>query len=211
MTRSQWLAAVTVRWLSRAVYGFFGGFTVHGLENLPPRGRLILAANHVSLSDPLMVVAAIPRVMRYMTGHDIHEVPVLGTSLLFLGSSPVRRDGASDPAAMAVARTWLRRGDTVVIFPEGRCSSDGRLQPLQPGVAVLALREQAPIVPIVLDGTREMLPLGARWPSFHHKHVRIGRPIYPEPVTPGVSVKEQVGTCLERLREGMLALGASPG
>jgi len=208
MTRSQWVAAVTVRWISRAVYGFFGGFTVHGLENIPPRGRLILAANHVSLADPLMVVAAVPRVMRYMTGHDIHEVPILGRSLLYLGSSPVRRDGASDPSAMAVARTWLRRGDTVVIFPEGRCSPDGRLQPLQPGVAVLALREQAPIVPIVLAGTREMLPLGARWPSFHHKHVRIGLPIYPEPVASGVSVKEQVARCLERLSAAMLGLGA---
>ena len=206
MTRGQWLAAVTVRWISRAVYGFFGGFSVHGLEHLPPRGRLILAANHVSLADPLMVVAATPRVMRYMTGHDIHQVPILGTSLVYLGSHPVRRDGGNDPEGVAVARTWLRRGSTVVIFPEGRCSPDGQLQALQPGVAVLALREQAPIVPVILKGTREMLPLGARFPGFHPKQVHYGPAIWPEPLASGVSVKAQVARCLERLREGMLAL-----
>ncbi len=123
-----------------------------GGEHVPASGPVILAANHRSFLDPFVIGALVHRPVYYMAKRELFERPLQARLLSALGAFPVDR-GASDERAMATAEAILARGDCVVIFPEGtRIRGDALGRPHR-GVARLALRSGAKIVPIALIGT----------------------------------------------------------
>jgi len=196
--------------IRRAALGFYrlmGGYRVEGTEHVPRTGPLLVACNHLIVADPLALYAACPRSLHYMAARELHEIRFLGPTIRFLKAFPVSR-GQSDPEAVAITRNLLRSGEAVAMFPEGGCSPDGRLGPLFPGIATLALREGCPIVPAVLAGTDRMLPIGARMPRFNPKSMRFGPPLSLGPLQSGVPVRDQVQEGLARIRQAMLDLGA---
>ncbi len=197
------------RWGAFALYRAMGGFRVVGAGHIPRSGAALVACNHVSLADPVAMLGASPRALHYMAAQELHDIPVLGSLIRFLQAFPVRR-GQNDREAMSRCRALLRAGEAVVIFPEGRCSPDGSLGPLQPGVAALALREGCPIVPAVVSGTQGMLPLGARRLYRHPKVMRFGPPLFLGGLVQGVPVRRQVDEALLGLRQALLDLGATP-
>lgn len=197
-----------IRLATLGFYKLLGGYRIEGLEHLPRQGAALVACNHLSLADPLAVLASSPRALHYMAARELHEIPVLGTLIRFLQAFPVTR-GRSDPEALARCRSLLRAGEVVVIFPEGRCSRDGRLGRLYPGVATLALREGVPVVPAVLSGTDRMLPLGAWVPRCSSKRMRFGPPLDLAREIP--AGPQRVEQALARVRQAMLDLGALPG
>jgi len=145
---------------------------VVGGEKLPNQGPVVLAANHASLWDPVMVGIALPRKVHYMAKEELFRIPLFGQVLHPLGAFPVKR-GKSDRAALKTGVNVLKEGKVLGLFPEGSRTKDGTLMEFQPGAGLLALKGNAPIVPVALKGTFKM---GLR---FKRKvFIVVGDPIY---------------------------------
>jgi 1-acyl-sn-glycerol-3-phosphate acyltransferase len=145
----------------RTVASFLAPWRLEGAERIP-RGRgFILVSNHVNWKDPPWIEFALGRAIRYMAKRELFGVPFLGWMLRQIGSFPVRR-GEADRGALQTALAVLTAGQPLGFFPEGHRSESGQLIRARPGVAHLALRSGAPILPIAVLGTPEAR-LGRFW------------------------------------------------
>ncbi|MEO6858844.1 MAG: 1-acyl-sn-glycerol-3-phosphate acyltransferase [Solirubrobacteraceae bacterium] len=144
-----------------------------GLEHIPRRGPVILAANHRSFLDPFVIACMARRPMYYVAKKEIfHYSRVVAWLLAALGAFPIDR-GAADEESMATARAILARGEIVLIFPEGTRTRPGVLGRPRRGVGRLALETGAPVVPVAVIGT-EAVRRG--WRIRPHKvRIRAGR------------------------------------
>jgi len=123
----------------------------------------VYLSNHVSNVDPPLVFLFLPRVA-IMGKEVVFRIPMLGYTLLLAEFIPVNRsERGSRKQAMEAGIDRLRRGLSLLIFPEGTRSPDGRLLPLRPGPFTMAIETQAPVVPITLLGVRDVMPKGANW------------------------------------------------
>lgn len=193
----QWLFYVACRWGFRILFRLLGGLRVEGLEHLPCRGPVILAPNHRSLLDPWLMCAACPNPLRSLAAEDLFQVAGLGWFLRAMGAFPLRR-GQADPEAMSRALELLRRGATLMIFPEGRISPNGHPQPWLPGVAWISLRSQVAVIPVHIEGSGRVLPLGRYWPGRGPMVVRFLPPQTP-PVLERRNLRHQVEAWLSQL------------
>ena len=160
-------------WAVRLLVPLFGGVTVRGVENIPPGGPMILAANHTAHMDPPYLSQIMDRQLHMMAKEELFRVPVLGRFIRALAAFPVKR-GTADRAALREAVERLNRGHVLGIFPEGTRSPDGTLGPAEKGFALIARQTGAPIVPVAIVGTNRILPKGARRPHRHHVRITIG-------------------------------------
>lgn len=151
----------------------------------------MLAINHLSMLDPIIVGALIPRPIHFMAKRELFEYPLLGWLLPRVYAFPVRR-GQADREALTHALAVLRSGGMVGIFPEGTRSDRARLLELQGGTAFLALKSGAPVVPIAIVGTELAMPRGARWPRRVKVSVRVGEPLPVRQAAWGGQLKERV-------------------
>ena len=154
-------------------------FRTSGWANVPKRGAVIFAPNHTSDSDPFFMFAAIERRCWWMTKKEIYDdFPALVPLLRFAQAFPVDQKGM-DRTALDWALQVLARGESLVVFPEGHCSADGQLQPLEPGVALLAMKAGVPIVPVGMCGASQVLPYAQIKPKITLGRVRVhfGKPI----------------------------------
>ena len=153
-------------------------FRVTGRKHLPRTGAVILACNHISDADPLLVGAASLRPTGYMAKRELWQIGWLAPILDLVGSFAVD-PGSPDRAALKKAAGILARGEALVIFPEGRISPDGQLAPLLPGALQLALKSGAPVVPVGLAGANLVVPYGtvAPRPTLRRVSVHFGAPI----------------------------------
>lgn len=181
------------------VYPFFNLFhpskAIHR-ENIP-EGAALLCPNHTKASDPLFVVFAMglhhrPQVM---AKEEIMRIPVLGWILGKAGVFAVNR-GRSDVGAIKRAMRCLKEGDKLLMFPEGTRSKTGEMGEGKTGVAMLALRTQAPIVPI-------FIPVKKKW--FRRTPVVFGEPFYPRAEN-GKGNAEDYARIAEELMERIAAL-----
>lgn len=136
--------------------------TVEGLEHIKPQGSYVFIANHASYMDTPAVLACIPVQFRFLAKSGLFKIPFLGTHLRSAGHIPVPRDDprASVKTMQTAAEVIHQRKISLLIFPEGGRSHDGVLRPFKEGGAYIAIRAGVPVVPIVLIGTREVLPYG---------------------------------------------------
>ncbi|MDP2419624.1 MAG: MFS transporter [Hydrogenophaga sp.] len=144
-----------VAWVaSRLVYRF----QVSGDAHIPTQGAAILACNHVSYVDAVLLMAASPRPIRFLMDHRIFQVPVLGWLFRLAKAIPIapqKEDPFAYEAAFAAAAAVLREGDLLGIFPEGGITRDGTLQPFKGGIAKIRARAnadglQVPVIPMAL-------------------------------------------------------------
>jgi 1-acyl-sn-glycerol-3-phosphate acyltransferase len=127
-----------------------------------PEGPVIVASNHCSNLDPVLVGVAFPRRLRYLAKGELFSIPVLGSIIKALGAVPVSRDDSLKRAAVLKKFIeFLQDGQSVLIFPEGGRSQDGKLQPLEAGVAYLAIKCCVPIVPAYVRGSHLAMPPGS--------------------------------------------------
>ena len=134
------------RALMRLLGRMFLGFTVHGKENMPPKGALVVAANHTQYLDPVYVCMAVPRRLQWMGKKELFAFP-FGTFFYFIGTFPVDREGGSR-AGLRTALNFLARGWALGIFPEGTHRTGEGSREAKSGTALLAVRAGAPILPV---------------------------------------------------------------
>jgi len=156
---------------------------IEGAEHLPDRPGVILASNHLSFADPVLLAIAVQerlgRRVRHMAKAEAVAVPVFGTLLRDYGGFAVRR-GQADREAYRMARAVLEGGDWLGLAPEGTRSRTGRLGEPKPGVALLAMRSGAEIVPAGIWGTERLWPVGSLLPRPGNVvHIRFGEPYRP--------------------------------
>jgi cytidylate kinase len=169
--------ALGARLVSQAVTRVsFGG----ALDQIPREGPVIFAANHISNADPVVIgawlVPHLGRRLHWLAKREIFDWPVIGWMARNGGIHPVDRTGA-DVEAFRLARRILDDGHPLFVFPEGTRSPDGVLQEARDGVATLALRTGAPIVPIGISGSDRVWPRGQKLPRPGGRvTVRVGKP-----------------------------------
>ncbi len=140
-----------------------------------PEQNVIVVANHTSNLDPVIMGAVFPRRLRYLAKAELFEPFLFGSMVRALGSIPVRKqDSQSAGTALRTFLKLLESGENVLIFPEGGRSLDGKLKPLEGGVALIALRSNAPIVPAFISGAFEAMPPGSRWVKPLHLSIVFG-------------------------------------
>jgi 1-acyl-sn-glycerol-3-phosphate acyltransferase len=160
---------------------------VTGRENVPVNGPFILASNHLSFIDSMVIPLSAPRRVHYLAKAEYFTGTGVGgwlTRTLFtaLGAMPVQRQTSrAAQEALDTALAVLRRGEGFGIYPEGTRSRDGRLARGKTGVAWLALTADCPVVPVAVSGTDRVQPVDSRWPRPHRVSVTFGTPLtFPE-------------------------------
>lgn len=154
-----------------------------GRQNVPRSGAVLMASNHLSFVDSVVITLVAPRSVsflakaEYFTGRGFRG----WLSRVFftgIGAIPVQR-GAGQAAqdALNAGLEVLKGGDAFSIYPEGTRSLDGRLYKGRTGVAWLALTSGAAVIPVALTGTQELQPVGSRFPRFARITVEFGAPL----------------------------------
>jgi 1-acyl-sn-glycerol-3-phosphate acyltransferase len=157
--------------------------TVEGLDHVPPTGPVIVASNHVSFADSLVIPIVAPRKVIFLAKQDYFTGRGPKNALqrawfTGMGMVPVDRDDTrSALASLDIALDVLGRGEAFGVYPEGTRSRDGRLYRGRTGVAHLALTSGAPVVPVGLIGTQDLQPVGRRLPRLARVTVRFGEPL----------------------------------
>jgi 1-acyl-sn-glycerol-3-phosphate acyltransferase len=158
---------------------------VQGLENVPRTGGVILASNHLSFVDSVVIPSVAPRTVVFLAKSDYFNGTGVSGAIQrawfeALGMLPVDRDDTKSALeSLDVALEVLRRGEAFGIYPEGTRSRDGRLYRGRTGAAHLALTAGVPIVPVGLRGTERIQPIGSNIPRLVKVHVTFGEPIDP--------------------------------
>ncbi|NLN19757.1 MAG: 1-acyl-sn-glycerol-3-phosphate acyltransferase [Firmicutes bacterium] len=153
---------------------------VEGREHVPKTGPFVLAANHVSYIDPVVLGVACPRPIHFMAKAELFRIPVLGFLIRELGAFPVQR-GAADRSAIRRALRILNDGGVVGVFPEGTRNRRGEVLNPQGGAALIALKAGVPVLPAAIWGTANIdgplhLPKPVRVGVRFGELIDLGRP-----------------------------------
>jgi len=162
--------------LIRSVLHLNGGLVVKGRENIPVEGGVIIAANHISYIDPPLIGAVLPRRATFMARKGLFEMPLIRWAMKQT-AIPVDRK-KTQPSTIKEAVRRLKKGEVVVLFPEGRRSDTGELLEGKRGIGMLVSLSGAPVVPSLITGTDKVLPVDARWLKRARVTVVFDRPIY---------------------------------
>jgi 1-acyl-sn-glycerol-3-phosphate acyltransferase len=162
-----------------------------GGRNVPPRGPVLLVANHQSYLDPLLVGLAARRHLTYLARKTLFRNRLFGAFLRSVNCVPVDQEGVAKEG-LKTAVEKLQAGAAVLIFPEGERSWKGPMQPLKPGIQLLIKRAPAPVAPVGIAGAFEAFPRTAAIPTFSPLFVpaqekgtvavSVGRPLDPKPL-----------------------------
>jgi len=150
---------------------------IEGRENVPDEGCLIVS-NHVSYMDPTTVGWAVAKEIYYLGRKSLFKPPFWNWFLPLCNVLPIDREG-HDISGMRRIIKMLQAGDSVLLFPEGTRSPDGQLKSAQPGVALIAVKANVPILPARVFGTYESLSRHTKSLRFHPIRVVIGKPYRP--------------------------------
>ncbi len=182
---------------------------VEGRDNIPAEGLLIVASNHLSFIDSIVIPLVVPRKVVFLAKAEYWEgrSPASWPRRLFFAvfeAVPVQRQQQHDAqASLDLARGVVERGDAFGIYPEGTRSRDGRLYRGKTGVGWLALSTGAAVLPVGLVGTDRMQPIGATMPRpCSGVAIRFGEPVLPssyEKLAPGRARRELTDEVMDRV------------
>jgi len=155
-----------------------GRYRLHGTENLPAEGAVVVAPNHYSDIDPIVIGYAmyrLKRMPRFLAKSSLFTVPVLGWMLTKAEQVPVERAGGTAVDPLAAARRIAKAGHAVVIYPEGTLTRDPQLWPMRGKLGAIrtALDAGIPLIPVVSWGAQKILPRYGRISLFPRKDVDV--------------------------------------
>ena len=188
------------RFLAGTAFGALARWEVKGRDRVPQTGGLIVASNHISFWDPPMVGAALPREAHYLAKEELFAGP-LGPLIRSVNAIPIRR-GVADMSGMARAIASLKAGGALLMFPEGSRMRDGELHPARPGVGMMAVHADVPVVPCYISGSnrpRQWMLGGTRvriWFGPAHSWKDLAGP--ESDFTPGRALYQRVGDAVMR-------------
>ncbi len=193
------------RFILRRLAAAFNGLEVRGQGNAPREGPLIVAANHTSYLDPIVLGTALDRPLSFMARRTLFANAVFGWYIRNHFAFPIDREG-DIREAMRLFAANLSQGRAVVMFPEGTRSATGKIASLKPGVGLIAVKNQAPILPVYVWGSYHAWPRHRRFPRPHRMKVIIGRLITPAPPGAEVNRKAEQNRIAEEVWRQLLAL-----
>lgn len=164
------------RWILKVVAVLVYRVSYTGRENIPATGGVLVVSNHQSHFDPPLVGIGSTRQMSYVARETLFRVPLFGRFIKSVGAIPIDRDGIG-LSGIKESLKLLRRGEMVVIFPEGTRTSDGEIAPFRPGFTTLAARTNAAILPAAIEGAYQAWPRSKKFPGFGKIRVHYGKPI----------------------------------
>lgn len=165
---------------------------IYGKSHIP-KGAVILAANHVSFYDPPLLSISTPYEVHFLARKTLFDVPLLGRLIRKLNAHPVSGK-AQDVAVFKTIVKLMKEGKKVIIFPEGKRSVHGGLQPMKPGISLLISRTDAAVVPAYLHGTFALWPSKRKLPKLWGKTACVfGKPLYFSRETP----QEEISSAIE--------------
>lgn len=148
--------------LCTAVCKLFLTFKISGRENFPANGGFLLASNHKSNLDPIILGVVCKRELTFMAKESLFKIPLFSWILLNVNAFPVKRNSA-DTFALKSAIKKINSGKGLLIFPEGMRSESKEAVKIQPGIGFIAAKTNAPIIPVFISGTEIALPKGAKF------------------------------------------------
>jgi len=157
---------------------------VRGLRNVPAKGPLIIASNHLSFSDSIFMPMVVPRKVTFLAKSEYFTSPgpkglLKKLTFIALGQVPVDRSGGRrSEAALITGLKVLSDGACLGIYPEGTRSPDGRLYTARTGIARLAIESGAPVVPVAMFDTDKIQPTGQVVPNVKRVGMSFGEPMY---------------------------------
>ncbi|MCK5306037.1 MAG: 1-acyl-sn-glycerol-3-phosphate acyltransferase [Candidatus Omnitrophica bacterium] len=170
-------------WFSRAIFTvlfkLFFRIRVLGAENIPAAGPFIVAANHVSYLDPVVVGVASPRRVAFITRGSLFKNRCFGLLIKSVGAFPLSDGEGSNIAAIRKALGILKTNAGLLVFPEGTRSYDGKLRTGLSGVGLIAARAGCPVIPAFVSGTDKALPRGAGFIKIARVSVYFAKAVYP--------------------------------
>ncbi len=179
------------------------GLRVEGVDRVPLEGSVLIASNHKSYLDPLLVGACIPREIRYFAKKELFHVPLVASWVREYGAIPVDR-GGFDRRGIAVALDLLERGQGLLVFPEGtRIRRPGLAEPRE-GIGLLALRTGAPVVPVHVAFSWEPRRTFLRRIPIR---IRYGVPLRFARLKPGAEARARYPEVARAVMEAIRALG----
>jgi 1-acyl-sn-glycerol-3-phosphate acyltransferase len=172
---------------------------LEGLENIEPGTQYIFLSNHVSNLDPMVLIPNIPGKTSAFLKRELMRIPLFGMALRMGKFVPVSRGNSREEAeqSVAAAADALRSGLHITVFPEGTRSTDGRLLPFKKGAFFLAQETGAPIIPVIISGTRQMMPKGTLRITPGEARVTFLAPIQSSPETSREDLMERVRSAME--------------
>jgi 1-acyl-sn-glycerol-3-phosphate acyltransferase len=176
MKEKKWLLLI-LKTIFFPIIRFIWVGKVSGLDNIPLEGSAIIASNHESYFDFLCFLAISKRWVYYLTKKEHFENIIWGPFMRYTGQIEVDRESSDKTTVYDEVFQVLREGKLLGLFPEGTRSPNGRLQKAYTGVAKIALLAKAPVIPVGMMGTFEILSKFQYLPRFRKCQIRIGKPI----------------------------------
>jgi 1-acyl-sn-glycerol-3-phosphate acyltransferase len=152
-----------------------------GKHNIPSQGGVLVVSNHQSLFDPPLVGMGCWRRMNYLARDTLFRFAPFGWLIGSVDAIPIDREGIGLGGIKEALRR-LKRGEMVVIFPEGTRTADGQIAPFRPGFTTLAVRSGAAILPVAIDGAFQAWPRWKKWPGLGRIRVHYGAAILPDEI-----------------------------
>lgn len=173
------------------------GYRAKGAENMPRSGGVVLAVTHKNWFDPLFAGMAFRRPLRFMAKSELFQKRAFAGLITQLGAVSIKRRSA-DIEALKVSLGLIASGEVFLMFPEGHRFHDDVVHEFQPGVAMLALRSGAPVLPVAIRGSARLIPFSSR------VRVAVGAPVDLSGLQGRRS--EMYAQATERIREAVVDL-----
>lgn len=183
----------------------FFRFRAFGTENLPRCGGMILASNHQSYLDPVIVGVPIRGYYHSLARSSLFTNPLFARLITFFRAIPIRQ-GTLDSKALRKGSGLVRQGKTLIVFPEGTRTRDGSIRKLRGGFVFLAKHAAAPIVPTVIWGAFEIWPRGRKVFRFGKLMIAFGKPVHVLPESNPPEVLREVEEAMWELKRNLDSL-----
>jgi len=165
-----------IKFVSFAFFKLYLDFKIYGKGNIPRKGAFIVAANHASYLDPLLLVVTFRKNLYFIARQRLFAVPLIGWVLKQVKAIPVKRHG-KDTGPIKNALSVLREGKILAVFPEGTRSKNRKFKTAKPGVGFIVSKAKVPVLPVYIESSFDAQPRGIRTLKRYPVRVHIGKPI----------------------------------